>query len=88
MTQSPDDLLKEVAELPDENRSLLSHNERELIGFCRRLAQCILNLQLEINVDAAVTKERIARIEFLEQRLLDRLAELEELFGKSLDAPR
>ncbi|KAA0678099.1 hypothetical protein [Roseomonas genomospecies 6] len=31
-------LLKEADELPNPERSLLTHNERELIEFCNRLA--------------------------------------------------
>ena len=34
-------LLKEVRDLPDPRRNLLSHNERELIGLCRRLADAL-----------------------------------------------
>ena len=36
-----DALIKEAAELPDPRRNLLSHNERELIGFCNRLASAL-----------------------------------------------
>ena len=36
-----DALLQEVRELPNPDRSLLTHNERELIGLCNRLAEAI-----------------------------------------------
>lgn len=34
-------LVRELAELPDPKRSLLSHNERELIDFCQRLGAAL-----------------------------------------------
>lgn len=34
-------LLKEASELPDPNRSLLTHNESELVRFCGRLADAL-----------------------------------------------
>jgi hypothetical protein len=42
--QPPDSitaLLKEASELPDPNRSLLTHNESELVRFCGRLAAAL-----------------------------------------------
>jgi hypothetical protein len=36
-----DALLQEVRELPNPDRSLLTHNERELIGLCNRLAEAL-----------------------------------------------
>lgn len=34
-------LLKEAAELPNPQRSILTHNERVLIEFCQRLAAAL-----------------------------------------------
>lgn len=40
-------LVKEANELPDPNRSLLTHNERELIKFCFRMRDAIQDIREE-----------------------------------------
>jgi len=58
MTDSPDDLLKEVAELPNPRTNLLTHNEQVLIDFCQRLGACIEAMQIDARSAALAVQPR------------------------------
>jgi hypothetical protein len=52
-------LVKEVAELPNPATNLLSHNERELIGVCNRLADALAVMKKQALDNEENLKEEI-----------------------------
>lgn len=63
-------LIAEVDQLPDEKRSLLTHNERVLIDFCRRLAEPLRTFDSAVH--ARVVAARVAMREHAAEVCINR----------------